>query len=92
MLFQIGIAKKKGGRTTLPYVYSEQGVAMLSSVLHSIKAVNMSIQIINAFVKMRHFIIDNKEYHNLKVIRNNSFHDRYFVIDKKEIYESGTSI
>ena len=34
----------------------------------------------------------NKQYNNLKVIRNNSYHDRYIIIDKKEIYHSGTSI
>ena len=34
----------------------------------------------------------NKQYHNLKVIYSNKYHDRYFIIDKKEIYHSGTSI
>ena len=34
----------------------------------------------------------NKEYHNLEVVRDNSFHDRYFVIDNKTIYQSGSSI
>ena len=34
----------------------------------------------------------NMQYNNLKVIRNNSFHDRYFIIDEKEIYHCGTSI
>ena len=34
----------------------------------------------------------NKQYHNLKVIYNNTFHDRYFIIDKSIIYHSGTSI
>ena len=34
----------------------------------------------------------NMQYHNLKVIRDNSFHDRYFIIDRKIIYHSGTSI
>ena len=34
----------------------------------------------------------NKEYNNLKVYRNNSFHDRYFIIDKNEVYLSGASI
>ncbi len=34
----------------------------------------------------------NKEYNNLKVIRNNTFHDRYLIIDRKDIYHSGTSI
>ena len=34
----------------------------------------------------------NKQYNNLRVIRDNSYHDRYFIIDKKDIYLSGTSI
>ena len=34
----------------------------------------------------------NKQYKNLKVIYSNNYHDRYFIIDKKEIYHSGTSI
>jgi len=34
----------------------------------------------------------NSQYNNLKVFRNNSFHDRYFIIDRKIIYHSGTSI
>ena len=61
LLFQNGRAKKHGGRTTLPYVYTEHGVAMLSSILHSDIAIKMSIQIINVFVRMRHFINDNKD-------------------------------
>ena len=61
LLFQDGRAKKHGGRTTLPYVYTEHGVAMLSSILHSDIAIKMSIQIINVFVRMRHFINDNKD-------------------------------
>jgi len=34
----------------------------------------------------------NDQYHNLKAIRDNSFHDRYFILDRKTIYHSGTSI
>ncbi len=34
----------------------------------------------------------NKQYHNLKVIYDNKFHDRYFIIDKKQVYHCGTSI
>ena len=34
----------------------------------------------------------NSQYHNLKVIRDNSFHDRYFILDRKDIYHSGSSI
>lgn len=45
--------------TSLPYVFTEQGVSMLSAVLHSETAVRVSIQIINAFVEMRKFIHNN---------------------------------
>jgi len=192
--FQIGTSKVRGGRRYNPYVFTEQGVAMLSSVLHSEVAIKMSIQIINAFVIMRKYISNNlieqryinnlvlehdseikllkesfgkieekrkvneiyfngqiydayskiqdifksatkkiiiidayadntlldiikrlnveviiitkkdnlltnqditkynKQYHNLKVIYNNTFHDRYFIIDKREVYHCGTSI
>ena len=34
----------------------------------------------------------NKQYHNLKVIFNNSFHDRYFILDKVQVYHCGASI
>ena len=174
----------------LPYAFTEQGVAMLATVLRSEKAVETSIKIMDAFVKMRHFInnndsvykslnrIDNKlvehdekldylfskfdkkeillknqvydaysevfdilntsnnsiivvdnyadkffldlirnikyevtlitknsdrlsnteiekynkEYHNLRVIRNNESHDRFIIIDKNDIYILGSSI
>jgi len=198
LLFQIGRARGKGGRTNLPFVYSEQGVAMLTSVLRSDIAIIMSIKIINAFITMRHFIAENnniyltlnninnkmisydskiieyddkfnylfskfdkkeklffqgeiydaysnfvslvkeatdevivvdsyaditfldlirnincniilitknsdrlsdmeidkynKQYNNLKVIRDNSFHDRYFILDRKIVYHSGASL
>jgi hypothetical protein len=48
-----------GGRRKLPYVFTEQGVAMLAAVLRSDTAIKMSIQIINAFVAMRRFITTN---------------------------------
>ena len=48
-----------GGRRTLPYVFTEQGISMLASVLHSDAAVNVSIGIMRAFVEMRRFIANN---------------------------------
>ena len=48
-----------GGRRTLPYAFTEQGVAMLSGVLKSDTAVKISIQIMSAFVAMRRFIASN---------------------------------
>ena len=48
-----------GGRRYLPLVFTEQGIAMLSTVLRSDIAVKVSIEIINAFVKMRQILITN---------------------------------
>lgn len=49
----------RGGRRYLPRVFTEQGVAMLSAVLRSETAVKISVEIMNAFVEMRHFIASN---------------------------------
>ena len=57
--FQFGTSKARGGRRYNPYAFTEQGVAMLSSVLHSDIAIKMSIQIINAFVIMRKYVSNN---------------------------------
>jgi len=183
-----------GGRRYNTRVFTEQGVAMLSTILKSKIAIEVSIRIMDAFVTMRHYISDNlieqkfinrqvlkntedikllqesfqkfeekrkvneiyfngqiydayskiqdifksatkkiiiidayadntlldiikrlnveviiitkkdnlltnqditkynKQYHNLKVIYNNTFHDRYFIIDKREVYHCGTSV
>lgn len=43
----------------MPYVFNEQGIAMLSAVLRSKTAIRVSIQIMNAFVEMRKFISSN---------------------------------
>ena len=48
-------------RKYAPYAFTEQGVAMLSSVLRSEKAIQVNIQIMNTFVQMRQWAIENKE-------------------------------
>lgn len=48
-----------GGRRKLPYVFTEQGIAMLSAVLRSEVAIQVSIRIMNTFVEMRHFMANN---------------------------------
>lgn len=56
---------------TLPYVFTEQGVAMLASVLHSETAVDVSVKIMDAFVAMRHFIASNAQvFQRLEVIEH----------------------
>ena len=189
-----GKLETRGGKYNQPYVFTEQGIAMLATVLRTKVAEDISIKIMDAFVKMRHYIgnneyrlsnietkiiehdnnikllqesfnklgekkkineiyfngqiydayskiyeifqtankeliiIDayadttildiikrlninviiitkdnsiltkqdiakyNKQYTNLKVIYNNNFHDRYFIIDNEEVYHCGASV
>ena len=191
---QIGTANLNSMSRVLPFVFTEQGVAMLATVLRTKVAAEMSVSIMRAFVKMRHYlssnlleqkyinnmvlehdydikiiqesldklekdkeinevyfngkiydayskvldifseakdeliIVDrytdktildmikklecnvilitskrgklteldiekyNSDYHNLKVYYDNTFHDRYFIIDKNKFYHSGNSI
>lgn len=62
LIFQNGISSSNnnyGGRRSNPYVYTEHGVSMLSSVLRSETAIKISIEIIDIFIEMRKFISDN---------------------------------
>jgi hypothetical protein len=60
--FQSGISSSRyGGRRYRAYVFTEQGVAMLSSVLRSPGAVQVNIAIMRAFVKLREFMATNQE-------------------------------
>ena len=66
--FQIETSKieTRGGRQYIPYVFTEQGVAMLSSVLRTKEAAKVNVDIMNAFVEMRRFIIlDKKELYHI---------------------------
>lgn len=56
---QIVTSNGRGGRRYLPYVFTEQGIAMLSAVLHSDIAIQVSIHIMTAFVEMRKFLVNN---------------------------------
>jgi hypothetical protein len=58
---QFGTSKGRGGRRYLPYVFTEQGVAMLSSVLRSPRAVHVKIEIMRAFVRLRQMLQQNTE-------------------------------
>ena len=53
--------KRRGGRRYLPYVFTEQGVAMLSSVLNSERAVQINIEIMRAFVRLREMVLSHKD-------------------------------
>jgi len=53
--------EKHGGRRKLPNVFTEQGVSMLSAVLRSDIAIDVSIKIINTFINMRKFLLNNAD-------------------------------
>lgn len=81
---------KKDIRKYPPYAFTEQGVAMLSSVLNSEKAIQVNIQIMNTFVQMRQWAIGNKD-----LARRVAELENYFIEhcndnkkDMREIYEA----
>ncbi len=57
---QFVTSKGRGGRRTPPYAFTEQGVAMLSSVLRSKQAVQVNIEIMRTFVELRQMTADHK--------------------------------
>ncbi len=60
-----------GGRRTMPYVFTEQGVAMLSSVLHSDRAIDINVAIMRTFIKLREMLSTHKD-----IARKIEEHDR----------------
>ena len=58
---QIVISSWGGMRRATPYAFTEQGIAMLSSILHSKRAIEVNIQIMRAFVKLREMISSHKD-------------------------------
>jgi len=82
--FQIGTLNKTGRGYNikyLPYVFTEQGIAMLSSVLKTNTATKVSINIMRAFVSMRHFILENKDI----IISINNIHNKLDIYEQKLI-------
>lgn len=53
--------KTRGGRQYLPYAFTEQGIAMLSGVLKSKRAIQVNVQIMRTFVKLRQFAFESKD-------------------------------
>ena len=93
---QIVISNGRGGNRYSTYAFTEQGVAMLSSVLRSQTAIEVSIQIMRAFVSMRHFMVNNAsmfsrletiEYHQLEILQHQQDTDRHLEESDKRIEE-----
>ena len=100
--FQFGTLNRKVNngdvtRKYLPYVFTEQGISMLSGVLKMLTKKNKNVEVVILTsekgniqkIDIRKF---NKEYPILKVAKTNKFHDRFIVIDDKEMYHLGASI
>lgn len=101
---QIATAEKQNGlqsqiatakRRALPYVFSEQGVAMLSAILNSDAAIRVSIRIMDAFVKMRHLFLDNalmmRRLENIEVKQvqaDRKFEQIFKALERKEVIPS----
>ena len=74
---QFVISKKasseRGGARTAPYAFTEQGVAMLSSVLKSERAINVNIEIMRSFVKLRRLVSEHQDL----ILRLDDLEDHY---------------
>ncbi len=76
---QTGISSDWGGRRYLPYAFTEQGIAMLSSVLRSDRAVHVNIQIMRTFVQLRHMLANHTEL-SRKIAELEQKYDRQFKV------------
>jgi len=81
---QIETSKGRGGKRYLPYAFTEQGVAMLSGILNSEKAIEVNISIMRAFVFMRQYALTHKDLteklHELENKYDQQFKDVYEAI------------
>jgi len=78
---QIAMSKTgRGGRRTFPYVFTEYGAVMAANILHSDRAVQMSVFVVRAFIKLRQMLLDNKELrHELEEMKRQT-NDRFQIV------------
>ena len=91
LIFQIGISKSgRGRRRFMPYVFTEQGVAMLSTVLNSEQAIAINIQIMRTFVQIKKIAIENKDLSRRLTDLEQLFmqHCRDNQLDNKELMQA----
>lgn len=81
LIFQNG-RSSWGGTRKLPYAFTENGVAMLSGILNSDRAIQVNIQIMRAFVKIRNLVADNSEVRKaiVNIEKRLNIHDRQIQI------------
>ncbi len=76
---RIGTSSQWGGRRYPPYAFTEQGVAMLSSVLNSPRAVQVNIEIMRAFVRLRKMLTSHEEL-SRKIRQMENKYDKQFQV------------
>ncbi len=88
MRCQIGTSKS-GGRRYLPYAFTEHGILMLSSVLNSKKAIQVNIQIMRTFTKLREMMLSYKDLQKKieAMEKKHAKHDEHFQLIFKTIKE-----
>jgi hypothetical protein len=81
LIFQFGTSRW-GGIRKLPYAFSDYGVAMLSGILNSKRAILVNIQIMRAFVRLRNIVADNSEVRKaiVNIEKRLNIHDRQIQI------------
>ena len=70
----------RGGRRTLPYVFTEQGVAMLSSILNSDRAIAVNIAIMRTFVRLRQILATHKDFAERLAAMEKKYDQRFKVV------------
>lgn len=82
--FVISKTEKRGGTQKLPYAFTEQGLAMLSGILNSDKAIDVNISIMRAFVILRQYALGyaelNHKLENFMIDTNMQFNDIYLAL------------
>lgn len=79
--FQFETSNERGGNRYLPYAFTEQGLAMLSGILRSDKAIEVNIFIMRAFVTLRQFVLTNKELSDKLIQLEYKFKTKFNDID-----------
>jgi len=78
--FVISKTGGRGGRRTPPYTFTEQGVAMLSSVLRSPMAAQVNVSIMRAFVRLRRFALSHDELANRLDLLEKAFDQKFSIV------------
>jgi hypothetical protein len=77
---QTGISSSYGGRRYLPYAFTEQGVAMLSSVLRSPRAIAVNIEIMRTFVRLRAMLATHADLARKLATLERKYDDQFKVV------------